>query len=275
MTLNAIRDTAETIARQAGALLLDYAARGENHAATKSTTINLVTAADKASEALITEAIQAAYPDHHIHGEEGGGYGPEPSVAPYRWFVDPLDGTTNFAHGFPIYSVNLAVVDPSGAPVVALTYDPNLDECFSAVAGQGATLNGRPIHVSQAADLRQSLVISGFAYDRHTAHDNNSQAWAAFVRRTQGIRRTGSAALDIAYVACGRADGYWERGPEPWDFMAGVLLVREAGGIVTTYDGTPDGLYDGHDVLASNGQIHAAMVDVLQEVQASIAASES
>lgn len=275
MTLNAIRDTAEVIARQAGALLLDHAARGENHATTKSTAINLVTAADKAAEALITQAIQTAYPDHHIHGEEGGGYGPDPAVAPYRWYVDPLDGTTNFAHGFPMYAVNLGIVDASGAPVVALTYDPTRDECFSAVIGQGATLNGQPIHVSQAADLRESLVVSGFAYDRHTAEDNNTQAWAAFVRRTQGVRRGGAAALDIAYVACGRADGYWERGPEPWDFMAGVLLVREAGGMVTTYDGTTEGLYTGHDVLATNGQIHAAMVDVLQEVQLSFATSES
>lgn len=273
--LNTFRDTAEVIARQAGALLLDYAARGENRSSTKTTDINLVTAADKASEALITAALQAAFPDHHIHGEEGGGYGPPAEEAPYRWYVDPLDGTTNFAHGVPIYAVNLSLLDRDGEPVVGVTYDPNQDECFSAVRGQGVTLNGRPVHVSDTDDLRRSLVVSGFPYDRTTARDNNGQAWITFLRRTQGIRRTGSAALDVAYVACGRYDGYWERGPEPWDIMAGVLFVREAGGTVTTYDGQTTMLEYRHDFVASNGRIHAAMLGVLAEVQAELAASES
>lgn len=268
--LNVYRDTAETIARRAGALLLDYAARGENQSSSKSTEINLVTAADKASEALIIEALQAAFPDHHIHGEEGGGYGPPPETAPFRWYVDPLDGTTNFAHGVPIYAVNLSLLDQAGEPVVGVTFDPNQDECFSAVRGQGVTLNGLPVRVSQVAALRQALLASGFAYDRATARDNNGQAWSAFLRRAQGMRRAGAAALDIAYVACGRFDAYWERGPEPWDFMAGVLFVREAGGMVTTYDGTSTALEAHHDIVASNGLLHADMLAVLAEVRAAL-----
>lgn len=273
--LNVYRDTAEAIARRAGALLLDYAARGENRASTKTTAINLVTAADKASEALISAALQDAFPDHHIHGEEGGGYGPPIEAAPFRWYVDPLDGTTNFAHGVPIYAVNLALVDQAGEPVVGVTFDPNQDECFSAVRGQGVHLNGRPVQVSQAAELGRALLVSGFPYDRATARDNNGQAWSAFLRRAQGMRRTGSAALDIAYVACGRFDGYWERGPEPWDFMAGVLFVREAGGLVSAYDGVTTGLEAHRDIVASNGRIHADMLAVLAEVREALAASDS
>jgi myo-inositol-1(or 4)-monophosphatase len=266
--LFAIRDSAEAIARRAGALLQEYAARADNHVEYKTSDINLVTLADKAAEALIIELIQAAYPDHYIHGEEGGGYGPPAERAPFRWYVDPVDGTTNFAHGFPVYAVNLSVVDEEGEPVVGITYDPTRDECFSAVKGHGVTLNGKPVHVTQADTLLRSLVGSGFPYDRHTAKNNNTAAWAAFARRAQGVRRGGAAALDIAYVACGRLDGYWERGPQPWDFMAGILMVREAGGMVTTYSGSTDGLYDGPEILASNGRIHQQMVDVLMEVEA-------
>ncbi len=273
--LEHIRETAENIARQAGALLLDYAARGFD-VNTKTTSINLVTEADQAAEALITAAIRAVFPDHAIVGEEGGGYDvPGAADAPYRWYVDPLDGTTNFAHHLPIYAVNLSVVDRSGEPVVGLTYDPSRDECFSVIRGQGATLNNRPIHVSATSDLLGALLTSGFPYDRHTAQDNNWAEWGAFLRRAQGVRCTGSAALDMAYVACGRFDGYWERGPQPWDFLAGILMIREAGGQVTTYAGRTDGLYSGHEILASNGRIHQAMVDVLEETQAALRASGS
>jgi myo-inositol-1(or 4)-monophosphatase len=268
MSLNALRDTAETIARGAGALIQDYAAQRRNQAAVKSTSINIVTEADKASEAYITQALQAVYPDHHIYGEEGGGYGQDPASAPFRWYVDPIDGTTSYAHGYPGYAINLAVLDASGEPVVGITYDPNLDECFSAIKGQGAWLNNTRLQVSAVADLVGALVVSGFPYDRHTAANNNTAAWAAFARRTQGLRRSGSAALDMAYVAAGRADGYWERGPEPWDYMAGILMIREAGGRVTDYTGATDGLYTGHEILATNGLLHDAMRDVLAEVEA-------
>ncbi len=265
--LHTIRDAAEQFARAAGALLLDHAARPQAEAK-KSNPINLVTAADKASEAYLVGAIRERFPDHYIHGEEGGGYGPL-AGAPYRWYIDPLDGTTNFAHGFPCYSVNLGVTDANGEPVVGVTYDPNLDELFSGIAGEGATVNGRPLRVSTAATLVESLLTTGFPYDSHTAVDNNTAAYAAFVRRTQGVRRAGSAALDLAYVACGRVDGYWENGPMPWDITAGIVLVREAGGVVTNYAGTLEGLYGGGRIVASNGLIHRAMLDVLAEVQAS------
>ncbi|MBN1967722.1 MAG: inositol monophosphatase [Anaerolineae bacterium] len=262
--LTEILTTAERIVRDAGAILLDYAARGQNQAHSKASGIDLVTVADGASEAAIVAAIQAAYPDHHIHGEEGGGYGPAPDTAPFRWYVDPVDGTTNYAHGYPHYCVNLSVVDAAGEPVVGVTYDPTRDECFTAEAGRGAWCNGQSIYVSGAATLFEALVASGFPYDSHTAADNNSDAWAAFVRRTQSTRRGGAAALDLAYVACGRLDGYWER-IQPWDSLAGVLMVREAGGTATDYSGGPVG--EGREILASNGRIHAEMRAVLASLR--------
>lgn len=276
--LNAIRETAEAIARSAGAILREYAVDAAHGGAAhsrltivyKDTDINPVTAADKASEAYIVSAIQGAYPDHHIHGEEGGGYGPSPEQAQFRWYVDPVDGTTNFAHGYPVYCVNLSVMDAAGEPVVGVTYDPTRDECFSGVKGGGATLNGRPIRVSRTETLLRALLSTGFPYDAHTADDNNTAAWSAFTRRTQSLRRSGSAALDFAYVACGRLDGYWELKLGPWDMMAGVVLVREAGGMVSTYDGGTGRLYTCRRVMCSNGLIHPAMVEVLMAVQTGI-----
>ncbi len=270
--LNAIRDTAEAIARSAGDILREYAADSRLAVAYKDTPINPVTAADKAAEAYIVSAIQAAYPDHHVHGEEGGGYGPPVEQAPFCWYVDPVDGTTNFAHGYPAYCVNLSVVDAAGEPVVGLTYDPTRDECFSATKGGGAALNGQRIRVSRTQTLLRALLSTGFPYDSHTAADNNTAAWSAFTRRAQSLRCGGSAALDFAYVACGRLDGYWELKVGPWDMMAGVVLVREAGGRVSTYDGGTDELYHCRRLMCSNGLIHQAMVDVLMEVQAGLSA---
>ncbi len=267
--LHTIRDTAEEIARLAGALLLDYAAGGREALDFKSTDINFATAADKASEHLITDALRDAFPDHHIVGEEGGGYGPPPERAPFHWYVDPLDGTTNYAHGYPVYCVNLSLADRSGAPVLGVTYDPVRDECFSVIRGEGAVLNGRLMAVSTTDSLLRSILVTGFPYDSHTARDNNTAAFAAFTRRTQGVRRDGSAALDLAYVACGRLDGYWERGPQRWDYLAGMLMVHEAGGLVTTYAGDQEGLYSGDAFVASNGRIHAELLAVLAEVGAS------
>lgn len=267
--LTQIRDEAAKIAREAGALLLDYAADHRNTVETKDTNINLVTAADKASEALIVAAIQAVYPDHHIHGEEGGGYGPAVADAPFSWFIDPVDGTTSYAHGYPGFCVNISVAGPDGAPVTGVTYDPLLDEMFAVIKGQGATLNGQPIQVSKVDQLIKALLGSGFPYDRQTVANNNTRAWSVFATNTQGVRRNGSAALELAYVACGRLDGYWERGPQPWDYLAGMLMVCEAGGQVSHYDGGTDGLYTGNEILASNGLIHVDMVDVLQMVEAS------
>lgn len=270
--LQQIRDTAETIARGAGALLLDYTEHARNRVqATKSSAVNLVTEADEASEQYIIAALQDAFPDHYIHGEESGGIGDSDS-AQYHWFVDPIDGTTNYAHGFPVYAVNLGMLDSAGTPLVGVTYDPTRDELFAAVAGQGATLNGAPIHVSETDTLLHSLLASGFAYDRHTVEDNNAAQWAAFIRRAQGVRRAGSAALDFAYVACGRLDGYWERGPSAWDVVPGLLIVREAGGVVTDYAGESANIHHGAHFVASNGRIHEAMRGVLADVHASLAA---
>lgn len=261
--LTAIRETAEVIARQAGALLLDYAARPHLQTTYKSSIVDIATEADKAAEAYIVSAIRAAYPDHHLVGEEGGGYGPPLEDAPFRWYVDPIDGTTSFAHGFPGYSVSLSVTDRDGAPLVGVVYDPVRDECFAVIRGEGATLNGQPIRVSRVADLLHALVGSGFSYDRLTAPDDNTAAWAAFVRQAQDVRRLGSAALDLAYVACGRLDGFWEPRLNPWDMLAGALLVLEAGGAVTDYAGNADAILGGGQVVASNGLLHPAMLTVL------------
>jgi len=263
LDLSAVLEQAESIARQAGALLREYFERPReaNH---KSTNIDLVTEADSASESLIVGALRAAFPDHHLHGEEGGGYGPDPDQTPYHWWVDPLDATTNFAHRLPHFAVSLALSDPDLWPLVGVVYDPMRDEMFKGIRGQGAWLNGRRLRVSGVTDLAQALVTTGFPYDRWTAEDNNAARVGHFVVRTQGVRRIGSAALDLCYVAAGRCDLYWERGPQPWDVQAGMLLVHEAGGRVSDYHGELTlEARRGHGILASNGRIHDQGVAVL------------
>ncbi|HIE55697.1 MAG TPA: inositol monophosphatase, partial [Chromatiaceae bacterium] len=221
---HAMLDTAETIARIAGAVLREYFERPrEAHA--KETEIDLVTAADNDSEALIVAALQEAFPDHHIHGEEGGGYGPAPDDTPFHWWIDPLDGTTNFAHRFPIFSVSIALSDPDLNPLLGVVYNPITGDTYKAIRGQGATHNGRRLRVSDVPDLSRALGITGFPYDSWTAEDNNTAVFGHFMRRTQGVRRVGSAALDLCYVASGSCDFYWERGPHPWDVQAGLLCV--------------------------------------------------
>jgi myo-inositol-1(or 4)-monophosphatase len=269
--LTAIREAAEAIARQVGELLKDYAARPVHRAEYKSSAVDVTTEADKAAEGHIVAAIQAAFPDHHIHGEEGGGYGPPAEGAPYRWYVDPIDGTSSFAHGYPGYSTSLSVVDQGGEAAVGVIYDPTRDECFSVVRGRGATLNGRAIRVSQTADLIRALLSTGYPYDRRPP-DNNTAEWAAFVQRAQDVRRLGSAALDLAYVACGRLDGFWELRLNPWDVVAGALMVREAGGVATNYAGATEPVNRGGDIIASNGLIHQAMIAVIAEARATFMA---
>lgn len=264
LNYDAILDDAETIARQAGALLRQYFER-PRQAQPKTTVIDLTTEADAASEALIVAALRDRYPDHHIHGEEGGGYGPAPDTAAHHWWVDPLDATTNFAHRFPVFSVSIALADADLNPILGVVYNPMLDELFKAQRGVGAWLNGRRLRVSATPDLAGALVVTGFPYDRWTASDNNVDHFGNFVVRTQGVRRVGSAALDLCYVAAGRCDGYWERGPYPWDVQAGLLCVLEAGGRVTDYDGAYSrAARSGRPILATNGHIHAQMLAVLQ-----------
>jgi myo-inositol-1(or 4)-monophosphatase len=197
-------------------------------------------------------------------GEEGGSYSSDGATAGYRWFVDPLDGTTNFAHRLPIFSVSLALAGGDGLPLVGVVYDVMRRECFAAAKGRGATLNGQPIHVSDTPTLAVSMMITGFPYDRWTDPENNIEHWGNFVLRAQGERCMGSAALDLAYIAAGRGDGYWESKLHPWDIMAGALLVTEAGGRVTDYLGNPDVFSPKRPkVVASNGHIHDEMLQVL------------
>jgi myo-inositol-1(or 4)-monophosphatase len=253
------RRDVEAIAREAGALLMSYLAR---HVAFEyKGDVDLVTEADRASEKLIVERLRARWPEHGIVGEEGTRTGPD---ADYRWYVDPLDGTTNFAHGFPVFCVSIALVYKGEELVSGVLYDPTRNEMFSAESGRGASLNGKPIHVSKTARLSESLLGTGFP--SHKRHQNpNIHFYHQITLRSHGVRRAGSAALDLANVACGRYDGFWEFNLNPWDTAAGTLLVREAGGTVTRFDGSPYRL-DSREVLASNGLIHEKLMKNFREI---------
>lgn len=224
---------------------------------TKSSDIDLVTRVDKESEARIREILLAAYPDHVVLGEEEGQPGGE---ATHRWIVDPLDGTLNYAHGFPFYCVSVAL-EVDGVVEVGVVLDSVRDEMFTAVRGDGAYLNGAPIEVSKASSLIKSLFATGFAYLEEGMHAN-IEVFTRMMPLCRGIRRPGAAALDLCYVACGRLDGFWELGLNAWDVAAGVLIIREAGGTVTGALGTP---YQIHEkvLAASNGHVHAKFVDAL------------
>lgn len=220
--------------------------------------IDLVTDVDLASEKLIREAISTYYPRHEILGEEGG---LSESDSEYRWVVDPLDGTTNYAHGYPTFCVSIAL-ECKGEVVVGVVYDPMRDELFSAERGGGAALNNRPIHVSKTAELMQGLLSTGFPYDIKSSKLTNLDHWANFAMNAQALRRDGAAALDLCYVACGRFDGFWELNLAPWDTAAGALIVTEAGGRVTNFTDGPFSNYK-PEIVASNGLIHDRMLEVL------------
>ncbi len=260
MNLNFVLDTAVPIAREAGALLREGYGR-EKEIAVKGTAVDWVTQFDQQAETLIVSRLRAAFPDHTLVGEEGG---TTAGSSAYTWHIDPLDGTTNFAHGFPVFCVSLALVEGT-RPLLGVIYDPLREECFTAVAGQGAWLNGRRLHVSQADSLIRSLLATGFPYDRHTAEHDNVAQMARFLKKAHGIRRAGAAALDMAYVAAGRLDGYWEFKLKSYDVAAGVLLVQEAGGQVTDMDGRAVQIAPEMALVASNGRIHAAMLAVLAD----------
>lgn len=257
-----ILQTAISIAHEAGAIVRqNFPYTVLSHIGYKGE-VNPVTETDIASERRIVERLRAAFPEHRLMAEERGGDDwrtPGPPI----WLVDPLDGTVNFAHGFPHVAISLALI-VEGQPVIAVTYDPLRDETFTAIAGSGATLNGKPIRVSPTPRLADALLATGFPYDRWTAPDNNAERMARFVRRAQGVRRAGAATLDLAYVACGRLDGFWEIRLAPWDVAAGILLVREAGGRATDFAGTPECL-SGAAIVASNGLIHEEMLAVIRE----------
>jgi myo-inositol-1(or 4)-monophosphatase len=219
--------------------------------------IDLVTVADRASEDCIKSVVLAKYPDHAILAEEGG----EIPGSEYQWVIDPLDGTTNFAHGFPLFSISIAVL-LNGKPVAAGVLNPYYRECFLAEKGAGATLNGTPIHVSKNRLLSESLIVSGFPYDRRERLDHYLAGWKEMLQRAQGVLRLGSAALDLCAVACGRLDAFWEEKLKSWDTAAGWLIVQEAGGLVTDFANQPF-TAGGPHILASNGLIHGECIQAL------------
>jgi myo-inositol-1(or 4)-monophosphatase len=245
---------ASAIALEAGALLRDYYKRGV--ATEYKSDVDLVTVADRASEKLVVDRLRTLFPAHGVYGEEGTRSNIDRE---YRWYVDPLDGTTNFAHGFPVFCVSMGLehraptlpASRDGEMIAGIIYDPLRDELFTAEKGKGAYLNGAPIRVSRVSDLAEALVATGFPSRKR--HDNpNIHFYQQFTLRSHGVRRAGSAALDLAYTACGRVDAYWEFNLNPWDTSAGALLVLEAGGSMTTFDGSPFRL-DSREVLATNG----------------------
>jgi len=226
----------------------------------KSSEIDLVTEMDHAAEQLLVSAIRERYPDHAILSEEGHGV---EQTSDYLWVVDPLDGTVNYAHGFPMFAVSVAV-QKRGETVLGVIYEPLRDELFAAEKGAGATRNGEPIRVSDTDRLQDALLATGFPYDRATRSDNNVAEFSRLVTRVQGIRRGGAAALDMAYLATGRLDGYWEQHLFPWDWTAGALLVSEAGGIITDFDGGPWSL-DTVKIVVTNGRLHQELLKALEE----------
>lgn len=251
-------ETSMSIAREAGALInhflerrIGFELKGES---------DLVTEADRASERLIVERLRNHFPSHGIVAEEGGGH---ESPSEYRWYVDPLDGTTNFAHGFPVFNVTLAL-EKAGQIVCGVIYDPTRGEMFAAERGGGAYLNNHRIHVSRCAALESALVATGFpSRKRHL--NVNVHFYYQLAMLTHGVRRAGAAAIDLAYVACGRLDAFWEFNLNPWDMAAGSLLVTEAGGRVSDMNGGPEVIRGPH-LVADNGLVHDEILGLFGEV---------
>jgi myo-inositol-1(or 4)-monophosphatase len=258
-------EAAVEIARQAGAILREESTHPAQISYKRE--VDLVTQADKRSEQFIVERLTEHFPTHAIAAEEGLGH---EATSEFRWHVDPLDGTTNFAHGYPCYCVSIALARRKGGPQggtalhCAVIYDPNRDELFAAAPGRGATLNGAKIHVSRNASLATSLLCTGFPVHERNASPN-IHYYSDFTMRSHGVRRDGSAALDLANVACGRFDGFWEFGLKKWDTAAGVLLIQEAGGQVSDFAGQAYEL-GGPVILATNALIHEEMRAVANDI---------
>ena len=250
---------AKDLARQAGKVQLSKL--GKVHEVEFKGSIDIVTEVDKECEKLIVSNIKDNFPQHDILAEEGSG---QRQASDYRWIVDPLDGTVNFAHGFPFFCVSIAL-EFKGELVMGVIYDPNRDELFAAEKSKGASLNGSPIKVSAASLLKQSLLATGFAYNVQEEEVlDNLDHFCDFIKTARAVRRPGSAAIDLAWVACGRIDGFWELFLKPWDMAAGAVIIREAGGSITSFDGSAYDLY-ADEILVSNGRIHQEMIEVLQE----------
>jgi len=257
-------ETAMTAARLAGGIQRDYAGKSFG-VSSKKTRSDLVTEVDIKCEEAIIAAIRKVFPDHDALAEEKGEYAAGGSAR--RWIIDPLDGTVNFAHGFPMYCSSVAL-EADGAVVAGAVYDPVRDEMFHASLGGGAWLNGAPIHVSAVSHLADSLLATGFPYTIRTEVLNNIPQFTAFSMKAQAIRRPGAAALDLCYVASGRLDGFWEFHLKPWDMAAGALIVREAGGAVTGALGGGFSIYE-PAVVASNGLVHGQMIETLEQAERS------
>ena len=247
----------QELAREAGALLMSFFGKV---AIEYKGEVDLVTQADRASEKMIVERIRKQWPEHDLVGEEGSR---RESGSDFRWYVDPLDGTTNFAHGYPVFCVSLGL-EYKNECIAGVVYDPTRDEMFAAEKGGGSRLNGKAVRVSQTARVAESLVATGFpSFKRHK--NPNIHFYHQITLRSHGVRRAGSAALDLCCVACGRFDGFWEFNLNSWDTAAGVLLVQEAGGKVTNFSDGPFSI-DSREVLASNGLIHQEILHEFQEI---------
>lgn len=249
----------EQMARAAGEIL--RAGFGKVHQIDRKGVIDLVTEVDRESEAYLLTEIEKNFPDSQAVGEEGGRLS---GSGDGKWYIDPIDGTTNYTHGLPIFAVSIAY-EKASELILGVVYNPIQEELYSAERERGAQLNGQVLQVKTVADVADSLLVTGFPYDIRTNLDNNLAEYERFSKRSHGVRRLGAAALDLCYVAAGRFDGYWEKGVKSWDVAAGALIVQEAGGKVTNIDGGPDFMSKPQSVLAANKALHAEMLKVLRE----------
>jgi len=256
-SLDHFLETAVRAAREAGKI--QKRNLGKVHTIRFKGEINLVTEVDKECEEKIVKIIGKGYPDHDFLTEESGAFN-RPSE--FKWIIDPLDGTTNYAHGYPLFCVSIGL-EHRGKMVLGVVYEPNMDQLFVGVKGRGAFLNGKRIRVSEISSLKRALLVTGFSYNVKTTTDNNLGHFKNFILSAQAVRRDGVAAIDLCYVACGRYDGFWERDLWPWDTAAASLILKEAGGKVTMFNGGPVDIY-GKEIAASNGKIHTEMLKVLK-----------
>ena len=252
-------DFAIQTAREAGRVLADRF--GRNVKISNKSEIDLVTESDLASEKVIIDRIKTHYPRHSILAEESGISNPDDHESGWLWIIDPLDGTTNYAHGYPCFCVSIGM-EHNGVLEIGVVYDPMRNEMFAAERGQGTTLNDRRVRVSNVEELSRAMLCTGFPYNVRERPDFTRE-FAIFTMNAQAVRRDGSAAIDLAYVACGRFDGFWEDGLNPWDMAAGVLLIQEAGGHVSNYQNQPLSIYT-KKVVATNGLVHDAMLEFLK-----------
>jgi myo-inositol-1(or 4)-monophosphatase len=262
--LNAVTQQTVDIARNAGQMILDHF--GKPIQIDHKSVHDVVTEADKAVENYIIPTLLDAYPTHHFVGEEGSSLGAPYEEAEYRWYIDPIDGTTNFAGNIPHFCTSIALADKDNQPLLGVVYDPNRDEMYVAQRGMGATCNDEPLHVNEIDDLDYAVIGTGFPHDRSDGMSNNFRQFAYFAPRVRGVRRFGSAALDLCWVASGRLDAYWEWNLSRWDFFAGWLMITEAGGKMSDYQGdTGDTLNTGAQVLAATSALHPAMLKGMQD----------